>query len=749
MKPVFNRAALLAGACMSAPALAQDTAPGDPAGDAASDGDMIVITGSRIVRPELDFANPVVSLSSASIEQSGQTSLADLLVQSPALAGSRTGGQTGGSQTNYGEAGLDLLNLRNLGTDRTLVLVDGRRHVSGLAGSAAVDINTIPTDLVEAVDVLTGGASAIYGADGVSGVVNFRMKQDFEGLTLRGQVGDSEHGGGANYFGAVTWGTNFADDRGNVALAYEYNKDERLPSEARRFGRNPTSLGLYRNPADLDNPNEDDPNIPDYVPFFDVRYANSARMGAVDIDFDGYADFEGDGDPYDLGQIIEGGGGVTVGGSSTPVDLYNGDLSPEVERHLAGFLAHYDFSDAFTVFAEAKYVRTSTHTLSQPTFEIELYQSVENPFMPQVIRDAVIPGALQAYFEDDSLADGVTVTRDNLDLGYITEDVDRDTLRGVIGARGELSDRLRYEISYVYGETSSTIYERNDRLTAQWLAAVDVVEDGSGNPVCRSSLDPDAPPELAGCLPFNVFGEGLNDAATIDFFTQDSINRSKVTQQVVSASLSGDFGATLELPGGPIGFAVGAEYRKETSSFTPDPALEQGLTWLETFLPAEGSFDVAEVFGEIALPILRDVPGAELLSFGGGRAAIGLQHDRQHDHVESRRGVGAGARHPLPRHLLAGRPRAEYRGTVRARHVLIQFHHRSLRPAGTQQRQFDPRGQLRGNPERGWRGSDGFPPVRQHHLDPVHTRHGHGQSRHSTRKRPPPGPRAWCCGRAS
>ena len=186
MRTITAFAALMATAAWTAQALAQQA--GEQADAAVEEvGETIVITGTRISRPELDFANPVTTLSSEAIAQSGKTNIADFLAQSPALIGSQTGSLTGGSETEFGEAGLNLLDLRNLGTDRTLVLVDGRRHVSALAGSAAVDINAIPTDLIEAVDVLTGGASAIYGADGVSGVVTFRLKRDFEGITARGR----------------------------------------------------------------------------------------------------------------------------------------------------------------------------------------------------------------------------------------------------------------------------------------------------------------------------------------------------------------------------------------------------------------------------------------------------------------------------------------------------------------------------------------------------------------------------------
>lgn len=607
MKTITGFAVLMATTAWTAQALAQQA-------DAVEDDvtETIVITGTRISRPELDFANPVTTLSSEAIAQSGKTNVADFLTQSPALVGSRTGSLTGGSETEFGEAGLNLLDLRNLGTDRTLVLVDGRRHVSALAGSAAVDINAIPTDLIEAVDVLTGGASAIYGADGVSGVVNFRLKRDFEGITARGQIGISQRGDGGNRYGAITAGTNFSEGRGNIAAAYEYNKEDRLNELRRSRLTNPRAAGLYRNQADL----PDDPNIPDVIPYDDVRYADSARMGAVDVDFDFASDFEGNGRIYDRGLVLEESGGYAQGGSSTPVDGYQGDLFPGLERHLFNVLSRYEFSDAFTLFAEGKYVRTKAWTQQQPTFDFYLFQTPENPFMPDSIRDAIVPGAAAAYFEDPDTPDGVLVTRDNFDLGINFEENRRETLRGVIGASGNFSERLKYEVSYVYGQTKTRTVTRGNRLEAEWQAAVDVVSDpDTGAPICRTMLDPDNP--FPNCVPYNIFGEYVSDPAAIDFVTTDSISRAKVTQHVFSGSISGDTGAFLELPGGPIGFAFGAEYRKESSRFDPDPLIADGLTWALPVQPARGSFNVKEVFAEINVPILKDVPGAHLLSVGG------------------------------------------------------------------------------------------------------------------------------------
>lgn len=594
-------------------ALAQQAATPDPTAADEPAIDEVVVTGTRIQQTEQNFANPVTSISAESIAQSGETNLAEFLSTTPALIGSTTGDLTAGSNPGFGETGLNLLDLRHLGVDRTLVLVDGRRHVAGLAGSAAVDIDAIPTDLLEAVDVLTGGASAVYGADGVSGVVNFRLKKNFEGISVRAQTGVSGEGDGENNFVALTAGMNFAEDRGNVAFAYEYNEDKRVADQDRDFLRPPRSANLYQNQDDLD----DSPDLPDNISYNDVRYADSATMGAVDVDFDFLTDFEGDGDPYDRGFVLENSGGYTQGGSSTPVDGYQGDLFPELDRHLFNVLGHFDVNDALTISAEGKYVRSHAYTLSQPNFDFYLFMTPDNPFMPQAIRDAIVPGAAALYFEDPETPDGVLLTRDNYDMGVNAEDALRETVRGVLSASGNVSDNVRYEVSYVYGETKSKIVEKDNRFYDQWYAAIDVVEHpDTGQPVCRSTLDPETPAHLVGCVPYNIFGENLRDPRAVDFVTIDSVTHTKVEQQVASGFLSGDFGSFLELPGGSIGFALGAEYREESSESNPPQELIDGLTWWETILPVSGEFDVTELFAEINLPVLENARFADRLSFG-------------------------------------------------------------------------------------------------------------------------------------
>lgn len=659
MKNSVTKSVLRSATCLAAFALvgtaayAQEAEP-VTAAPAADEDAAIVITGSRIARPEAASPNPVVSIDSATLQQSGQVNLTDLLVQNPALIGSSTSADAGGSSALFGGVGINLLNLRNLGTDRTLVLVNGRRHIAGISGSAAVDVNTIPNALIDRIDVLTGGVSAVYGADGVSGVVNFILKRDFEGIDLRSQAGISSRGDAGNYYGSVTVGKNFADDRGNVALSYEYNRENRVTSDRRLTGRSAQACGIVRNPADF----PDDPNVPDRILTCDLRYADSSTNGAVDTNIDFTPDFQGNGLPYDLGIFLPSSGGLVQGGSSTPTAGYQGDLQPDTEKHNVNLLASFEFSPALRFFAEGKYTRTKNFSVAQPSFDFFTTIQADNPFIPASISGAIVPGAISCVltFDPDTeecdptaFPDGVLVSRDNFDLGIRGESAKRETLRGVIGFDGEISDHARYELSYVYGETKTRFLSTSYRLADRYFAALDAVDQGqylTGTPngviVCRSNLDPNAPdndpnafligaatsPQTftpgpnSGCQPLNILGEGLASQAALDFINVDLVNRSKVSHHVINGAISGDFGQFFKLPGGPVGFAIGGEYRKESSDFVPDAYLQQGaLADIAQIQPERGSFDVKEAFAELNVPLLRDMPLAHLLQFG---AAIRL-----------------------------------------------------------------------------------------------------------------------------
>ena len=563
----------------------------------------IVVTGSRIARSEFAAPNPITSFNAAAIEQSGNVNITNFLERVPALTGSRDFTQTSGgnavSTNPFGEAGLNELNLRNLGTSRTLVLVDGRRHVAGEPNTAAVDINSIPTDLIERVDVLTGGASAVYGADGVSGVVNFILKRNFEGLSARSQIGTSDRGDAGNRFASIAVGHNFSGGRGNITLAYEFNQDDRLDNNSRQYLTGANRLYLIPNDAAAT-----DPKAYHYTLVGDLRYPGESPIGAVDVNGDGFADFNGLGQPYNHGRPAAY---YSTGGDDTPVaGFYSGDLAPQIVRHDINVLGHYDFSEAFKLSVEGKYAQTRATTFDYYIGTYGTPISLDDPFVPQTIRDAALAAGQNQ----------VIVTRDNLDYGRHGESDLRRTWRGVLDASGRISDHATYDAYYEYGQTDVRITKLNELLAAPYAEALDVVSGANGQPVCRSNLTGGNPQ----CVPVSLFGPGPISRQALSFFQTNDTSTARITQSVANASVSGDFGAFFRLPGGPVQFSFGGEYRRETSTFNPSANLINNafvaFTEPTLVVPSGGSFDVREGFGELNAPILSGKPFAETLSVG-------------------------------------------------------------------------------------------------------------------------------------
>lgn len=620
------RRLLLSGAAMPlaiATAHAQTT-PTEPApvaeATAAPDDTAIVVTGSRIARPDFAAPNPIVSLDAENIQQSGNTNVTTFLQRVPALTNSVDSAQSAGSDRPggqlFGAAGLNLLDLRGLGPSRTLVLVNGRRHVASQIDSAAVDVNAIPTDLIERVDVLTGGASAVYGADGVSGVVNFILRRDLDGVTARTQFGISEQGDAGNRFASIAAGRNFAGGRGNVTLYYEYNAEDPLANDDRDFLRRERRQYLVPNDAYAG------PGSGTYQQVLagDLRYPGGSPEGVIDI---GGVLYQGNGRLYDPGTPVSY---YASGGDATPVAGYVGDLLPKIERHAANLLTHYDVSDALTLSFEGKFVQTLATTFGGYSGNYPGTFTLDNPFLPQTIRDAAL-AAGQAT---------IASNRNNLDFPRLGESNRRRTWRGVVGATGEISDHARYDLSYTYGQTDVRIEKLNSRWEDRYLAALDVVTDpATGRPTCRSNLTPAAaagatsftPGASSGCLPLNTFGRNVYDPAALAWtINGDNVSAARLTQSVANLSLTGDFGALFDLPGGPVQFALGGEYRRETSRFSPNAFLT-GKQWYQydegdkfnpeyLISPSRGAFDVYEAFGELNVPLLKDQPFAHLLSVG-------------------------------------------------------------------------------------------------------------------------------------
>lgn len=636
------RAILLSGAAAmlltGMPAAAQ-TAP-TSTGPSASIEE-IVVTGSRIRRPNVDSAVPVTSVQADDLQATGTASIGDVLNDLPAL---RSTFSTANSTRYIGTAGLNMLDLRGLGTSRTLVLQNGRRHVGASEGSNAVDTNMIPTDLIERVDVVTGGTSAIYGSDAIAGVVNFVLKDDFEGSLIRSQYGLTGHGDAQNYFVSATTGGNFDEGRGNAAVSVEYSDQNELKLSDRSWSR-------QRQGFVIAEPTSGEPGgtdgIPDRVFVKDIHSIllseGGSYVASCPASLTGAARearckpggniarifrFQPD------GTLKEANYGTTDfrpnanssdGGDGATARNY-GQLMPGVERLAINAIGHYEVSPAFVPFYEAKYVRNHVVQESSPSFDQgDLIIHLDNPYLSSQARtllNTLVPGT--------SASRTFSLNRNNLDLGSRNEEATRETYRAVLGAKGEFNGDWNYEFSLNYGDFRNKMQSGGNRVEQRFQFATDTVKDSSGKIVCRVTADPSAREaidpslekylagDIAGCVPMNVFGEGAPSKEALDYVMATTGYKGWQKQYVASGFLAGDSSDLFELPGGPVGFAVGAEYRRQTSYYAFDELVRDGATFLNAIPEfAPPAFEVKEAYAEVNVPLLKDLPFFQELSAQG------------------------------------------------------------------------------------------------------------------------------------
>lgn len=631
----------LIGAFLPASAQAQDAAAGEDA--AASEGDVIIVTGSRIIRPTVASPIPVTTVTAEELTRSGQTNIGDVLNDLPSL---RSTYSASNSARFIGTTGLNLLDLRGLGPERTLVLVNGRRHVTASEGEFLIDTNTIPTALVERVDVVTGGSSAVYGSDAMAGVVNFVLKRNFEGLAFDAQGGISDHGDHGSYRLSGTYGKNFADGRGNIALSLEYSQADLVTYTDR-----PGLTGAYsgRNQFQLvDSPSADNttPNRTFLTGVHSFGYSNGGSFigyngtnirscstvpaACLPNGFPRIYLFQPDGSLKETNYGTDfrpvGSGNNQGGDGSTLTD--SGTLQPSIKRYVANLIGHFDVSDAFKPYIEAKFVRVDAFSQGTPTFSQGGYQGVDSDgaafpavpyyiYTPIALDNAYLTTASRNLIQSllPAGSEVFTLARNNVDLGNRDEADRRDTYRIVVGAEGTFNTDWHYDVSVNYGhlKTRSTFY--NNRIEENFYNAIDAVRNGAGDIVCRINQTTVTDPN---CRPLNLFGVGNADPAALAYAFTTSHRTGKASQLDIQANLSGDTSQLVNLPGGPIRFALGAEYRREKASYAYDDLVSSGATFLNA-IPAFNppSFAVKEAYGEVEFPLLGDMPFVKELTLNG------------------------------------------------------------------------------------------------------------------------------------
>lgn len=592
----------------------------------------IVVTGTRIQRPNLQSPVPITSVGQDELTNQGQASVGDALNDLPALRSTFSQQNSG---RFIGTAGQNFLDLRGLGTSRTLVLVNGRRHVTASPGSFDVDVDDIPQDLVERVDVVTGGESAVYGSDAIAGVVNFILKKNFDGLRLRAQSGISKYGDRPVDFISGTFGHNFADGRGNVAVNLEYTHAGELFYRDRANFRQ--VCGFEPNQDTTGEPQAGD-GIPDNIFVCGIRnpfITEGGQIGLLSYDGTGLA-FANNGDlvvSSTPSRSFIGFGGTVI--SNDPLVgstlRETGDLAVGRDRYMANLLGHFDVSDAFKPFIEASYIHQNVQQEGQPSFFQGRLSNFFGPIVPSLrcsnpFLSAQALGTLQSYGICRNVATGTLgLNRFNTDFGPRIETDKRDTYRIVAGIEGDFYGDWHYEVSANYGHFKSDNIERNDLLIsdqngnpAGFSLAVDAVRDSSGNIVCRVNADSDPTNDAPGCVPIDLFGFGAPSQAALNYVDTTSHLYSTASETDIVGFISGNSGHWFALQGGPVGFSLGAEYRRETAHQVADAVSAAGGTFFNAFPEFDPpSFAVKEAFGELEVPFLRNKPFAEELSLSG------------------------------------------------------------------------------------------------------------------------------------
>ncbi len=559
----------------------------------------IVVTGSHLHRAHLVSSSPVTEVDGDELLFQGTVRVEDMVRTLPQVfSGQNT------SQSN-GATGTANLNLRNLGTLRTLVLVNGRRLPIGspLQGGGA-DINQIPGALVESVQVLTGGASAVYGSDAVAGVVDFRMKDDFDGLRIDYQFSQYGHDNDSSRWRRivrdagypVAEGSAWDGDTSYVSLVLGGNFDN---------GRgNATAYATYR---DIEPVWQRDRDYSSCALSDDTTFC----YGSSTIPQGRFTDFGVLGD-RSFDYIVAGDQFVRRQGETFNYGPLNYYQRPD-EQHAIGTFAHYEIGGGAELFTELMLMdnRTLSQIAPSGAFFVTNTLHCGNPLLSAQQFEAVC-GSFGLTEED---VQTVYIGRRNVEGGNRQQDLRHTTYRGVFGVRGDVGDHWHYHGFLQYAEVSMENTYLNDLGTTRIRRSLDAVRHpGTGEVVCRSALDGSDP----ACVPWNIFQTGGVTEDALDYIVLPLFARGTTDQWVVSAHLAGDlgdYGVRLPMAEEGVALAVGVELREENLDFNPDENFRagEGAGQGGATNPVSGGYDVLEFFLEANIPLVEGRPFAEEL----------------------------------------------------------------------------------------------------------------------------------------
>jgi iron complex outermembrane receptor protein len=576
-----------------------------PAAFAAGEPELedVVVTGSRIAVPrEFAASSPIQTISLDDIRAAGNVTLEDTLNQLPQLKPDNTG-----TVNQSGGAGVLTANLRALGAVRTLVLVDGRRFIPADV-TGLTDLATIPEGLVERVEVLTGGASAVYGSDAIGGAVNFILRRDFEGLEARLQYGSTTRGDGQNQKYDLLFGSNLASGRGNVTIHASYLTRDPVFMADREFSQQPfladatgrlNPFGSGNIPGGVIGLNS--VQLGQIVGVPNLLNQNGACPGAIQG-----VRFGQNGVPLPFCRPTEQFNYAAVNYLQRPLQqwqisaLSNLKLGDNVEAY-----GQFFFTKKENEFQQAAEAVSPTGS-GQPTGTVLITNADTNPLFPVATRTFFSQN--RAFFDPDG--DGIFTVRSTQrrfeEFGPRNTRITAESMAFTVGVRGDFAigeRNWKWDAFGQFSRSDVSLLQTGLLSRSRTTLGLDTILVG-GQPQCRTNL--------LNCVPVNIFGTNTLTPAMANFLKVSTNRSDDFERKVAGASVTGTL---FDLPAGPVGAAVGVEWRKESFETVPDEILRAGDLASQTVptLPNRGGFDLKEVFAEFRVPLLRDLPAVESL----------------------------------------------------------------------------------------------------------------------------------------
>lgn len=567
----------------------------------------IIVTGSRIARSGFNTPTPVTVLGQDQMERQAVANVAQVLADIPSFRAQSSPTTTAIFVSNLGASTADL---RGLGGNRTLVLIDGRRVVaSTVAGGSftpanMVDLNLVPSSLLQRVDVTTGGASAVYGSDGVAGVTNLIINRNLSGIKASAQYGLTERGDAAEFLGSLSFGTRFGGDRGRFIVGVEY-VDSKGTGDCYTRDWCAESYNTVSNPLRAGSTTER--VIAGQAATIILPHAATATASLNGLVISGPlrgTEFNADGSTFQHNWGTYAGSGLFQSGGGDPkLPFYEYfPIAAPAERINIFSNVDYDLTDNLKVFAQGSYGRVEGSIIGSARRDISPAGAYsikrDNAFLPTSV------GAAMDSASVTSLAFG----RIWNDIGPQRGHVTRQTYRIVTGFEYALSSALSLDGYYQYGRTDYNQVGENTTVNSRMGFAMDAVDDGAGNIVCRATLAGSAfRPAAAGCVALNPFGQNAYSAAALDYVTATARQSTMLNQHVAALTLKGEL---FNMWAGPVSFALGGEYRRDGVTAEND-----AISAANDFFTSPGggitggskSLSVKEAFAEIALPLARDV----------------------------------------------------------------------------------------------------------------------------------------------